>query len=79
MKRLSPGLMLAALGMCIAVSLLMLFAAGVAGSVWLSALLLFVASLMTWIPIREENGLIIAAIEFGAVTAISLSASTTRM
>lgn len=72
MKRLSPGLMLAALGMSIAVSLLMLFAAGVARSVWLSALLLFVASLMTWIPIREENGLIIAAIEFGAVTAISL-------
>ncbi|MCR5808893.1 MAG: hypothetical protein K6G56_04965 [Clostridiales bacterium] len=72
MKRLPPGLMLAALGMSIAVSLLMLFAAGVTSSVILSALCVFVASLMTWVPIREENGLIVSAIEFGVVTAVSL-------
>ena len=71
MKRLSPGLMLAGLGMSIAVSLLCLFAAGVTWIVPLSALCLFVASLMIWVPIREEHGLLFAVIEFVIVGGVA--------
>lgn len=72
MKRLPPGLMLAGLGMSIAVALLCLFAAGVTFIVPLSAVLLFIASLMIWVPIREEHGLLFAVIEFVIVGGIAL-------
>lgn len=64
--------MAAALVMSIAVSLLMLFAANVTDLIPLSAVCLFVASLMTWIPIREEHGCIFAAIKFALVSGLSL-------
>ena len=72
MKRLSPGLMLAGLGMSIAVAVLMLFAAGVTYIYPLSALCLFVAALMIWVPIREEHGLIFAVAEYVIVSGVSL-------
>ena len=63
--------MAAALGMSIAVSVLCLFAANVSIAP-ISALCLFVASLMTWIPIREEHGFLFAAIKYALVTGVSL-------
>ena len=72
MKRLPPGMMLAGFGMSTAVSLLCLFAAGVTGFVPLSAALLFFASLMTWVPIREEHGMLFALLEFGLVSGLAL-------
>ena len=72
MKRLPPGLMLAGLGMSIAVSLLCLFAAGVTDLLPVSAVCLFVASLMIWVPIREEHGLLFAVIEFVIVGGLAL-------
>ena len=60
--------MLAGLGMSVAVSLLMLFAAGISPYIAVSALCLFVASLMTWVPLREEHGLLFALIKFAAVS-----------
>ena len=63
--------MAAALGMSAAVSVLCLFAANIAIAP-ISMLLLFVASLMTWIPIREEHGFIFAAMEYAVVTLVSL-------
>lgn len=64
--------MAAGMGMSIAVSVLMLFAAGVTDLFYISALCLFVASLMTWIPLREEQGYAFALTEFAVVSAISL-------
>ena len=64
--------MAACIGMSAAVSLLMLFCAGVTSVIPLSALCLFTASLMTWIPIREEHGYIFAAVEFVLVCAAAL-------
>lgn len=64
MKRLHPGLMLAGVGMSIAISLLMLFCAGVTSLIPISALCLFIASLQTWIPIREEHGLLFAVLTY---------------
>ena len=72
MKRLPIGLMAAALVMSIAVSLLMLFVAGVTSLIPVSAVCLFTASLMTWVPIREEHGYIFAAIKFALVSGLSL-------
>ncbi|MBR4659648.1 MAG: hypothetical protein IKP26_10370 [Clostridia bacterium] len=71
MKRLSPGLMAATIGMSAAVSILCLFAANIAPAP-LSVLCLFVASLMTWIPIREEHGFLFAAVEYALVTGVTL-------
>lgn len=64
--------MLAGFGMSIAVSLLCLFAAGVTELIPLSAGLLFIASLMTWVPIREEHGLLFAVLEFIVVSGLAL-------
>lgn len=64
--------MLAGLGMSIAVSLLCLFAAGVTDILPVSAACLFVASLMIWVPIREEHGLLFAVTEYVLVGGISL-------
>lgn len=64
--------MLAGLGMSAAISLLMLFAAGVSRSIPVSAACLFTAALMTWIPIREEHGYLFAAIEYFFVCGVSL-------
>ncbi|MBO4563038.1 MAG: hypothetical protein J5772_05455 [Clostridia bacterium] len=72
MKRLSPGLMLAGLGMSAAISLLMLFAAGVVRPIALSAACLFLASLMTWVPIREEHAYLFASIEYAFVSGAAL-------
>lgn len=72
MKRLSTGMMFAAAGMCVAVSLLMLFCAYKAPWVWLGAICLFVASLMTWIPAYEDGGLLYAFIAYFVTSAIAL-------
>ena len=72
MKRLPIGLMAAALVMSIAVSVLVLFAANVTSLAWVSMICLFAASLMTWVPIREEHGYFFAGIKFAAVALITL-------
>lgn len=72
MKRLPIGLMAAALVMSIAVSVLMLFVAGVTRLMPVSAVCLFVASLMTWVPIREEHGVLFASVKFALVSGLSL-------
>ena len=72
MKRLSTGMMFAAVGMSAAVSLLMLFAASVTQWLWLGAICLFVASLMTWIPAYEDGGLPFAVLEYILVSAAAL-------
>ena len=72
MKKLSPGSMAAAAGMSAAVALLMLFSAGITRFAALSVVCLFVASLMTWIPLREESGYVWALLEFASVTLLSL-------
>ena len=72
MKRLSVGMMFAAVGMCVAVALLMLFAAEQAPWLWLGAICLFVASLMTWIPAYEDGGLLYAFIAYVITSAIAL-------
>jgi len=83
MKRLHPGLMLAGVGMSIAVSVLCLFSAGVTSLIPISAVCLFVASLMTWIPIREEHGLLFACLTYvisgGAALLISRSSVWTYL
>ena len=65
-------MMLAGFGMSAAVSLLCLFAAGVTRLIPLSIALLFIASLMTWVPIREEHGLLFAVLEFLLVSGLAL-------
>lgn len=72
MKRLPPALMAAAVGMSAAVSLLMLFAAGVTRFVPLSALCLFAAAVMTWVPLKEEHGFLFAFIEYVLVSVIAI-------
>ena len=72
MKRLTPGMMLAVIGMGTAVAVLMLFAAGVCPWAPVSAVCLFTASLMTWVPLREERGYVFALIEYVLVTGVSL-------
>lgn len=71
--------MLAGLGMSVAVSLLMLFAAGVAPYIAISAVCLFVASLMTWIPLREEHGLLFAIVKFVVVSCGAVLISRTSV
>ncbi len=50
------------------VSALMLFIASLTKSAALSVICLFVASLMTWIPVREEHGIAVAALQFVVVS-----------
>ena len=64
--------MAAGMGMGAAVALLMLFAAGVTKLIPVSALCLFVASLMTWVPIREERGALFSLILYVFVSLVSL-------
>ena len=71
MKRLPPALMADAMGMSAAVSLLMLFAAGVTRFVPLSALCLFIAAVMTWVPLKEEHGFLLAFIEYVFVSVVA--------
>ena len=72
MRRLPFGLLMAGIGMSIAVTVLMLFSASVVSSPVVSALCLFVASLMTWIPLREERGYVWASVEFAVSSLIAL-------
>ena len=58
--------------MSAAVSVLMLFAAGVVSSPVISSICLFVASLMTWIPLREERGYLFASVEYLLTVGVSL-------
>lgn len=64
--------MAAAMGMSAAVSLLMLFAAGVTGFAPLSALCLFIAAVMTWVPLKEEHGYLFAFIEYAFVSIVAV-------
>lgn len=64
MKRLTGFTMLTAAVMSTAVSLLMLFAASICPVVPVCCVCLFVASIMTWVPVREENGYLFALIAF---------------
>lgn len=73
MKRISPGLMAAAVGMSAAVALLLLFAASITRFAALSIVCLFFAALMTWIPLREEHGYLYALIEYAVVSGLSLA------
>jgi|GEM_PF-3014689 len=72
MKRLSEGMMFAAVGMGLAVALLMLFAANVTPHVWLSIICLFVASVMTWVPAREDHGLLYGLITYVVTSGLAL-------
>lgn len=63
--------MAAAIGMSAAVALLMLFTAGISRLVPISAVCLFVASLMTWIPLREERGYLFAGLEYAVVSLLA--------
>ena len=72
MKRLSIGMMFAAVGMSAAVALLMLFLAGVVGLAPVSAICLFIAAVMTWVPVREESGTLFAFIKYALVSALSI-------
>lgn len=72
MKRMAPGQTAICLGMSAALALLLLYAASVIPSPAVSAVCLFFASVMTWIPLREEQGFLWGAIEFAAVSLIAL-------
>ncbi len=72
MKRLTGSMMLAAAGMSTAVALLMLFAANVLKSPVLSAICLFIASVMTWVPLREDSGYVFAGASFMLTSVIAL-------
>lgn len=72
MRKISTGLLAAGTGMSLAITLLMLFLASVVKSAFVQALCLFAASLMTWIPLREERGYLFALVEFVLASAIGL-------
>lgn len=72
MRRLTGFTMLTAAGMSTAVSLLMLFAAGVCPVAVVSCICLFVASVMTWVPVREESGYLFAFIAYAVTSALAL-------
>ena len=72
MKRLTGFTMLTAAGMSTAVSLLMLFAAGVCPALAVSFICLFIASVMTWVPVREENGYLFAFIAYAVTSIVAL-------
>ncbi|MBO4384190.1 MAG: hypothetical protein J5854_02060 [Clostridia bacterium] len=72
MRKIPIGLLAAGTGMSLAVSLLMLFAASMVKSVFIKGLCLFVASLMTWIPLREEKGYLFALIEYVLTSGLAL-------
>ena len=64
--------MLTAAGMSTAVSLLMLFAADVCPVTAVSCICLFIASVMTWVPVREENGYLFAFIAYVLTSVIAM-------
>ena len=64
--------MFAAAGMGMAVALLMLFAANVCGSAVVSSICLFVAAVMTWVPLREDRGFLFAGMAFILTSGIAL-------